>query len=574
MKTLISYCKPYFGFVSLTLVIKTVGTLMDLVIPYLLGVILDDVVPHCTAEHLSPVFYWGSLMALCAVIALVTNVYANRRISFFAKSVIQNLRKDLFDKTLSLSAAQTDTFTVPSLVARMSSDTYTLHNMLNTLFRAGIRAPLLLLGGVVITVSIEPVLSLALIALLPLMASVVILISKKGVVLYKKKQEKVDAMVEKIRDCFTGVRVIKALSKVEHEKRSFQTINEDLSRREQKAGIIMSVSRPVVNVCLNLGMTAVVLLGAFRVHTGHSTPGQIISFMSYFTIILNATLMLTRIFTVSSKGIASAQRIREVLTTDPALLPIPELQAEKSDFYLEFCNVSFSYHKTRPTVEKISFGLKKGQTLGILGGTGSGKSTLIQLLLRFYDPDAGTILLEGKDLRSFLPEDLRSKFGVVFQNDFLLADSLAENIRFLRDLTDDEIRKAAETAQAMPFISALEEGFNYPLATKGANLSGGQRQRTLIARALAGEPDILILDDASSALDYRTDARFRQALSAQKERGATVIVAQRISSIRNCDLILVLENGAICGKGTHDFLLKTCPVYQEIAHSQMGDMAL
>ncbi len=574
MKKVLSYCKPYTAFVALTLVIKTVGTLMDLIIPYLLGFILDEVAPRCTKENLFPIFFFGALMVLCAVIAVLTNIYANRRISLFSKNVIETLRSDLFRKTLFLSSAQTDAFTVPSLVARMSSDTYAIHHMLNMAFRGGIRAPLLLIGGIGITLMIEPVLSLTLIVLLPLMALVVTVISKRSIRLFRSKQKKVDKMVEKVRDTFTGIRVIKALSKVDYEKDSFDTINRTLSRSEEVANFTTAISPPAINLFLNLGMTSVVALGAIRVQGGHTSPGQIISFMSYFTLILNSTLMLTRIFNLFSRGAASADRIREVLDTEEDLLLLPPKEAEKQASFLEFRDVTFSYNKTTPTVKNISFRLEKGQTLGIIGGTGSGKSTLIQLLLRFYDPDKGTILLEGKDLRTIPAEDFRKRFGIVFQNDFLMADTIKENILFTRPLSDDQAEKGAENAKALPFIRSLETGFDHPLTSKGQNLSGGQRQRVLISRALAGEPEILILDDASSALDYKTDSLLRQALKENYQNATKIIVAQRISSIREADLILVLEEGEICGIGKDETLSENCPIYREIASSQMGEMQI
>lgn len=574
MKRIIEYCKPYFGVLAIMVCIKFIGTMMDLVIPYILGYILDEVVLRCTSENLLPVFFWGAMMALCALVAVFTNIFANRRISLYSTKIVKKLRSDLFDKILSLSAAQTDSFTVPSLVARMSSDTYSIHNMLNMTFRAGVRAPILLIGGIGITLFIEPVLSLTLVILLPIMSLIVIYVSKKGVKLFKNKQTKVDRMVEKVRDTFTGIRVIKALSKVDYEKDSFGRVNAELSHSEEKANVTMAITPATVTLCLNLGMTAVVALGAYRVFRGHSSPGQIISFMQYFTQILNATLALTRIFIVFSRGGASADRLAEVLDEKEDLKLLPPAEPEKDAEFLEFRNVTFSYNKTIPTVEDISFRLRKGGTLGIIGGTGSGKSTLIQLLMRFYDPDEGQILLEGRDLRTIDAGALKAKFGVIFQNDFLMAETLKENILFGRELSDEELKKAADSAQALSFIENLDDGFEYLLTTKGANLSGGQRQRVLISRALAGDPEILILDDSSSALDYKTDAMLRGALRKNYTNATKIIVAQRISSIRDADLILVLEHGKICGMGTDETLSETCEIYREIAQSQMGEMQI
>ncbi len=573
MKKLLSYCKPYGWFLLLSLVVKVTGTLMDLVIPYLLGHILDNVVPHCTADNLSPIFLWGGGMILCAFVAVSSNIFANRRTAKFSKNVVHRIRGDLFEKILSLSAAQTDRFTIPSLVARMSSDSYQIHHMLNVLFRSGLRAPILLAGGLLVTISIEPVLSLSFIVSSPLLLFVVTWLSKRGIRLFKEKQEKVDAMVEKVRDTFTGIRVIKALSKVHYEKKSFERINKNLSYSEEKANVIMGASRPITNVFLNLGMTSVVAIGAFRVQSGATTPGQIISFLSYFTIILNATLALTRIFTSLSKGAASADRIEEVLMTKADLLPRSDLPTEEGAPYLEFRNVTFSYNnKKLPALENISFTLEQGETLGIIGGTGSGKTTLIRLLLRFYDPDEGQILLKGRDLRSYGKQELREHFGIVFQNDFLMADSLAENISFGREISPEAMEKATRCAQANTFIENLDAGLEHALTTGGQNLSGGQRQRVVLSRALAGNSPILILDDASSALDYKTDAALRTAIRKEFCGTTQIIVAQRISSIKHANLILVLEEGALIGKGDHETLSETCHVYNEIAVSQMGEV--
>ena len=571
MKHLFSYGKPYACYLLITLLIKTAGSVMDLIIPYLLGKIVDDVAPLCTPDHLWPIFFWGGVMVACSLVILFANVYANRRASYFAKQVIQGMRKDSFDRILSLSAAQTDAFTVPSLVSRMSSDIYAIHGMLNSLLRAGIRAPLLLIGGVVITLLEEPVLSLSLILLLPFLAWIVTWISKKGIRLFKQKQEESDRMVEKVRDSFTGIRVIKALSKVEHEKKSFEAISNELSHREEKASFTMGGSRPVVSIFLNLGMTAVIVLGAFRVHSGYATPGQIISFMTYFTMILNATLTITRVFSTVSRGVASADRVAEILDAEQDLLH-QDIPAEEGAPFLEFRDVTFSYNKTIPTVQHISFALQKGQTLGIIGSTGSGKTTLLQLLLRFYDPDQGQILLEGRDLRSISPEELRRRFGVVFQNDFLMADTLRENVCFGREIGQEDLDRAAQSAQAASFFAQQKDGWEYELTTKGANLSGGQRQRVLITRALAGDPEVLVLDDSSSALDYKTDATLRNDLQKNYPRSTRIIVAQRISSIRQADLILVLENGELIDAGKDEDLSRRCEVYREIAQSQMGEM--
>ena len=337
----------------------------------------------------------------------------------------------------------------------------------------------------------------------------------------------------------------------------------------------MGLTNPMMNLLLNLGLTAVILVGAWRVNAGLTQPGKILAFLTYFTIILNAMMSITRMFVMYSRGSASAARIAEVLDTpaDLLLCETGDLRGDTSA-HIVFDRVTFSYLGRAPDVQDISFCLRRGETLGIIGATGSGKSTLISLLMRFYDPDSGEIRISGLSLKSIPPEDLYTMFGVVFQNDTLFADTVAANIDFGRGLSREQLEKAADCAQAREFIDSLPDGFETMLAQKAANLSGGQRQRLLIARALAADPDILILDDASSALDYRTDAMLRQALAQHYPHITTVIVAQRISSIRHADHILVLEDGCAIGCGTHEQLLLTCDLYREISESQMGGGAL
>ena len=321
---------------------------------------------------------------------------------------------------------------------------------------------------------------------------------------------------------------------------------------------------------MNLGLTLVVLFGAFRVNNGAIENGVIVAFLQYFTMILTSTMAITRIFVMWVKGVASAKRIAEVLDLPEDLSVIPGDDPSAEAPHIEFRNVSFSYSGIGHNVEDLSFRLEHGQTLGILGPTGSGKSTILNLLLRLYDPGEGTVLIDGQDVRSIPYDTLRKKFGVVFQNDFIAEGTIAENIRFFRPLTDEALQQAAADAQA-EFIAEKDGGMNAEVAIRGNNLSGGQKQRLLIARALAGNPEILILDDASSALDYQTDSRLRQALRKNYRDTTTVIVAQRISSLRHADLILVLGDSSLLGAGTHDQLMSSCEEYRIIAETQMGE---
>lgn len=554
---------------SVGLLIKFTGTIMDLALPWILSYMIDDIVP---LKDVGLIFIWGTAMIVCAVIALVTNIAANRMASWVAQHTTQTLRHDLFSKISYLSCKQIDDFSIPSLESRLTTDTYNIHQMIGMMQRLGVRAPILLLGGILVTLTLDPLLSLVLICTLPLIAAVMVYVSKKGIPLYIHLQRGVDEMVRTVRENISGIRVIKALSKTDYEKERFAKVNSEVVRREKKAATTMALTNPVMNLFLNVGLTVVILVGAFLVNANMSQPGKIIAFMTYFTIILNAMLSINRLFVMYSKGTASAARISEVLNTpeDLKTQKVPEDLNEEGTYHILFDDVSFSYQKKEADISHISFRLKRGETLGIIGATGAGKSTITALLMRLYDADSGRIMIDGKPVESIPPEELHTKFGVVFQSDALFADTIAENIDFGRKLSKEQLLRAAECAQAMEFIRSLPDGFEHRLTARGTNLSGGQKQRLLIARALAGDPEILILDDSSSALDYRTDAKMRQALKQHYANTTSIIIAQRVSSILHADHILVIEDGKELGYGTHEELLQRCDIYRQIAESQMG----
>ena len=566
MKKILYYLKEYYFSMCIGLFIKFTGTIMDLLIPSVLARMIDDVAP---SGNIPAIFIWGGVMIICALTAVICNIAANRMAAKAASGCTEKLRRDLFKKISYLSCRQTDTVSVPSLISRVTSDTYNVHQVVGSMQRLGVRAPILLVGGIMVTMTLEPALTMALVAALPLLTLAVYWVSKKGIPLYAEAQKSTDALVRKAQEYMTGVRVIKALSKSEYEKSKFDEVNSDVVKKEQKAGIVMSVTNPVMNLLLNCGLTSVIIIGAFRVNAGATQTGKIIAFLSYFTLILQAMMSITRMFVMFSKGAASAERIAEVLDMEEDIKPTPEDYTESAR-HIVFKNVSFSYNKARDNISDVSFSLKKGETLGIIGPTGSGKTTVINLLLRLYDADSGEIRINGMNITGIPDDVLHKKFGIAFQNDFLTADSIKENIAFGRDICDDDINAAAASAQAKEFIDAADGGFSYKLTVKGANLSGGQKQRLLIARALAGKPEILILDDSSSALDYKTDAELRKAIRRDFKDTTAIIISQRISSIMNADHIMMLEEGKCTGYGTHEELLETSGAYREINEIQMG----
>ncbi|MFR3822390.1 MULTISPECIES: ABC transporter ATP-binding protein [Hungatella] len=575
MKKIFSYyLKPYYLRMAVGFLIKFTGTLMDLFLPWTLAYMIDTVIP---ANQRPEIFLWGFFMIFCSVLAVVFSVAANRMASRVASSAIETIRGDLFEKVSRLSNTEIDRFTRPSLISRLTSDTYNVHQMLGRVQRLGVRAPILLIGGITMTMALDPVLACILLAVLPLLTLVVVVVSKKTIPMFSVLQDRVDRFVRLIREDIAGIRVIKALSKESYERERFDQANREVVDWERKATVTTSITNPVMNVLLNLGLVAVILTGAFRVNQGTSEVGKILAFMTYFTIILNALMSISRLFIMISKAAASAARIVTVLEADQEMV-LQELEtdeeaamaeAEADSVHVEFDHVSFSYNKVENNLENISFRLKRGETLGIIGATGAGKTTIVNLLMRFYDADQGTVRIDGKDVRTMGLHELRKRFGAVFQNDTIFEDTIMENINMGRDLSEEAVMEAVLYGRASEFV-AEKGGISEQLDIKGANLSGGQKQRILIASALAARPDILILDDSSSALDYKTDAALRKELREHFAETTCVIIAQRISSIMNSDHIMVLEDGQMIGYGTHRELMETCEIYREIGKSQMG----
>lgn len=451
MKFIFSYMKKYRKLVAAVMLIKLAGTLGELMLPYVLEHLVDDVVPE---KDVKLVCLWGSIMILLAIFVRQANVRANRLSVRVAKECTYEIRRDLFWKSINLSGSQLDEFGLPSLDSRMTSDSYNLQSFIQSVQSLGIRAPILLLGGILITLTMD-----------------------------------------------TGLAAI-----------------------------------------LNVGLTVVVLVGAVRVNEGTTQPGVILAFLTYFNMILMGVMALNRVFMLLSKANASANRIAAVVCTKEELLPIPAEEAAVTDRegFIVFDHVNFSYGNEKGAdvreefdggnrqkcLENIDFSIKKGGSLGIFGATGCGKTTIINLLMRFYDADGGNIFIDGRDVRTFDKDELHRLFGVVFQNDVIFADTLRENISFGRDVSAEEIEHAADDAKAREFIEGYEDTYEHRAAVHGSNLSGGQRQRILIARALAAAPEILILDDSSSALDYKTDAALRRAIREHHSDTTTIIVAQ------------------------------------------------
>ena len=577
-KVIFHYLRPYYARMALGFVIKFFGTIMDLFLPWILAYIIDSVIP---TGNIRLIYLYGVLMVLCAVGAFVMNVVANRMASAVSRDTTRTIRHDLFARIMRLSAAQTDAATKPSLISRLTTDTYNINNMLGRVQRLGVRAPILTIGGIIVTLTLDPVLTLILIATLPFIVYITIHVSKVSIPMYHKVQEASDRMVRLVREDAAGIRVIKALSKTDAERKRFDAVSREVISSEKKASGMMARVGPSTSLILNFAQVAVIVAGAARVAMGQCEVGRILAFMTYFTIILNAVVNISRMFVVFSRAAASADRVMAIIDMpeDMQVLPASILEGDASSSAdgsvpaIEFDHVTFRYASSgENALSDIHFTLMPGQTLGILGQTGAGKSTLIRLLMRFYDATEGAVRLFGQDVRTMDSETLRGHFGAAFQSDTLFEDTIAGNIRLGRPFTDEAVMQAARDAQAYSFVTNDKEGFESQLNIRGNNLSGGQKQRVMIARALCGKPDILVLDDSSSALDYRTDAALRKALLDHYEGVTKVMVAQRISSIAHADLILVLSGGAVIARGTHEELLDTCDLYKELYDSQMGGL--
>ena len=574
--TVIDYIRPYKFAVIITVTVKFIGTFAELILPSVLSYMVDTLAP---AKDLRKMILYGLLMVFCALVALIGNISANRMAAKTASRITGKLRHDVYVKTLALSCQKTDEFTVPTLISRLTSDTYNLHNMLAMVQKGGIRGPIIVIGGIIITFFLDRVLTLILVCLMFVVFIIIYFISRKGIKIFGDVQKSNDDMVGVLRENMDGIRVIKALSKTEYEKQRFAKINEKIYKVDSKANITTGLSGPVLNIFLNLGFCFVILIGAYRVRDGIIKPGVIIAFLSYFTIILTAMMMINRIFMQISKGVASGKRLNEVLLspTDDDYI-YGDVRGKKqeskktqvSDYHISFENVTFSYLKRKNNIENLSFNLKRGETLGIIGSTGSGKTTIVNLLLRFYKADSGEIKINGENI-NFIPRaELYKMFGSALQTDFLMSDTIKENIRFEREISDEEITYAAVNALADNFIKEKKDGYGHMLDVKAANLSGGQKQRLLIARAIAGKPDILILDDSCGGLDYKTDSILRKNLAKNYTQCTKIIVAQRASTIMNADLIIVMDDGEVAGMGSHDYLMENCVLYRETVNAQVA----
>lgn len=571
MLKLTKYLKAFQLPIYLVLVLVLLQSLAELYLPTLMSDIVDKGVVTGDTDYIWKI---GGFMLLVASGGMICSIAA----SFFSAKAASGfgklMRSKVFSHVSNFSLHEFDQLGTASLITRTTNDITQIQQVLVMILRMMAMAPMMCIGGIIMAYSKDAKLTLVLAVSLPVLVLSIVIIARKGIPLFKAMQVKLDKLNRVLRENLTGIRVIRSFNRIEYEKRRFNEANWDLTQTAIKVNKIMAAMMPIMMVVLNLSTVAIIWFGGLRISNGHMQVGDMMAFIQYAMQIMFSFLMLSMMFVMIPRASVSAVRINEVLDTvadinDPSV----SLSAEDVRGQVEFKDVSFSYPGAEmPAIENISFKMEPGKVTAIIGGTGSGKSTLVNLIPRFYDVDSGTILVDGVDVREMTQERLREKIGFVPQQAVLFTGTISENIRYgKKAATDDEVRYAADIAQATEFISAMDDGFDAMIAQGGTNVSGGQKQRLSIARALVRKPEIYIFDDSFSALDFKTDAKLRAALKQETVDSTVLIVAQRVSTIMDANQIIVLDNGQISGIGTHKELLETSPVYREIVMSQLSE---
>ncbi len=572
MIRLARYLKHFKLHVTLGPACKLTEAIFELIVPLVMAEIIDIGVARGDTDF---ILRRGIALIVLAVCGLCCALVCQYMASVASQGVGTKLRADLYAHINTLSYKEIDALGTPALVTRISNDVNQVQTAVAMLIRLVVRAPFLVIGAAIMSFMIDAKLSLIFVGAMIAIVAVMYPIMRAGVKLFKKQQKSLDGISRITRENLSGVRVVRAFSRQDYEARRFEETAEEYRRFAVKAGRINALLNPAIFIAVNVAYLLIVWLGGVSANEGGLTQGKVIALVNYMTQISLALVVVANLVTIFTKAAASAQRINEIFDTQPSVTgaessPVTDANAP----VIEFDDVHFSYIGGEKSLEGISFTLNKGETLGIIGGTGSGKSTLVNLLCRFYDRDSGTIKINGADIKDFPTGQLRRMIGLVPQKTELLSGTLRENMVLGRtDITDEQIQSALETAQAKEFTDKLDGGLDSRILQGGKNLSGGQKQRLAIARALSQSPEILILDDSSSALDYATDANLRRAL--RKRSGMTsVIVSQRANSIRHADKIIVLDDGQAAGIGKHSQLLRDCSVYREICLTQYTEQEL
>lgn len=566
------YLKPYKKEAIIGPIFKLMEAILELILPTIVALIINNGVGNHDSDY---VYRMGGLMVLMSLLgfgcSMVCQYYAARASQGFGTT----LRNKMFKHITSFSYAELDTFGTPTLINRITNDVNQLQIAVAMLIRLVIRAPFICIGAIIMSMILDFRLSLILIAATPIFGIILYFIITRSAPLYRLYQQKLDALALVLSENLSGIRVIRAFAKRRTEKERFDASSEDLTFTAIRVSRISALLGPITTLVVNAAIIAILWVGGIHIDGGRLSQGEIIAFINYVTQILLALIVVSNLVIIFTKASSSANRVNEVLSVRASVSEegnVVIAEPHHTAPAISFDHVSFGYNTTgESALEDISVVINRGETVGLIGSTGSGKSTFVNLIPRFYDAIQGEVKVDGVNVRDYKLHQLREKIGIVPQKAMLFTGTIAENIRWGKaDATEEEIMQAASVAQAEEFISKLPEGLNTQVSRGGLNLSGGQKQRLTIARAVVGKPSILILDDSSSALDFATDAALRKALKMSSQEMTVLVVSQRVSTVRQADKIMVFEEGRIAGVGTHEELMRGCEVYKEICLSQLS----
>ncbi|MBQ7360111.1 MAG: ABC transporter ATP-binding protein [Lachnospiraceae bacterium] len=571
MKRYSKYIKPYLPYFicgPLMMIVEVIG---EVTMPYLMAQIINNGVAQ---KDVSYIISTGLLMVVVALLMMMGGVGSAYFGAKAAVNFASDLRKDVFAKVQQFSFNNIDSFSTGSLVTRLTNDITQLQNMVNMCLRMLFRAPGMMIGSIIMAFMMNAKLAVILLIAMPILMFAISMVTMTAFPRFEVMQKKLDKLNSKIQEALTNVRVIKSFVREKHEEDRFKEANKDLMDSSLHAFKVVILNMPIMSIAMNLTTLVVVWFGGQQIIAGDMPVGDLSSFISYITQVLMSLMMLGMIILQSSRALASEKRIREVLDTvvdltdEHAAEPLKQVQKGS----IEFKNVNFRYYKDteEKVLNNINLSIQPGQTVGIIGSTGCGKTTLVSMIPRLYDVDEGQVLVDGVDVKDYSLQNLRQGVGMVLQKNVLFSGTILENLQWGdAEASMEEIRKTADAAQADGFVSSFPEGYETELGQGGVNVSGGQKQRLCIARALLKKPKILILDDSTSAVDTATEAKIRETFNTSLKDTTKIIIAQRISSVMDADQIVVMDEGAIVGLGTHDQLLDTCEAYQEIYASQM-----
>lgn len=563
------YLKPYALFAVLTPLSMVGEVLGDLLQPKLMSKIVDDGV---LGQDMDLIIRTGLLMLLVLIGGGACGIAASAFGGIASQSFSRDLRVDVFKRVMGLSFEQTDKFTTGSLVTRLTADITAIQQMVDFMLRMLVRDSLLFFGGIIMMLTLNVRFGIIILCALPIEIIMMIIILKKANPYYSIVAKRLDSVNSVVQENVTGARVVKAYVREDTEEKRFDDANISLMESNLRVQTLMAILQPLLMIILNLSVIAVIVIGGWQVQAQAMKVGEVMAAITYLTQVLHGVMMMSMMFQTLAKASASANRLREVLETDPVIKSGSVSLLDKTGGTVSFKNVSFSYPETkgRPVISDLTLDIKSGESVAILGATGSGKSSLVNLIPRFYDCTAGEVLVDGVNVKDCKLDELRKKVGIVLQKSELFSGTVEDNIKWGdKNATHEEVISAAQAAQADEFIQKIPAGYEGIIAEKGASLSGGQKQRLSISRAVLKKPEILILDDSTSALDLGTEAKLRAEIDRKMNGTTLIIIAQRIQSVKSCDRIAVLDHGKLCACDTHENLLKTCEVYQDIYASQV-----